>query len=80
MNFESWANDHVWSVTARMYCSCGEALHTTAAWLTVVQNVGDFWASHEGPGHGPCTPEIARRARMAHSRLPVPGEEAPCTA
>jgi len=63
MKFDAWANDHVWSVAARVYCSCGDALHTTAAWLTVMENIAIFWGEHKGEGHGPCDPDMARRAR-----------------
>jgi len=69
VSFDTWANDRVWSVTARLYCSCGEALHTTAAWLTVMETIAEFWGKHEGFGHGPCTPQIARQARKRRGRV-----------
>jgi hypothetical protein len=61
-------NDLVYSVTARLYCSCGEALHTTAAWDTVAETVMIFWSQHQGDGHGPTDPDTARRARLRHER------------
>jgi hypothetical protein len=62
-----WLTDHVYTVTARIYCRCGDAAHFTAAWQTVVEKVYDFWAEHNGEDHGATTPLICRTQRRSRS-------------
>jgi len=60
-------SDHVHSVTVRLYCACGDALHTTSDWIGVLYKIDEFWTQHQGDGHGPTTPRKARYARKRRS-------------
>lgn len=57
----------VHSVTVRLYCSCGDALHTTSDWPGAYAAIREFWSQHQGDGHGPTTPRKARYARKRRS-------------
>lgn len=70
-------NDLVYTVTARCYCSCGDAIHTTAAWDTVADAVSIFWSEHQGKGHGATDPRTCRAARLRRQAVDRQQEHAP---
>ncbi len=76
---EGFLNDHVYNVTARAFCKCGDAYHTTSSWMGTMEKMAEFWGEHRPSTvyeHGPTTPELCRRARPgAFIRKPKPSKK-----
>ena len=59
------------SVTIRVYCKCGGAMHTTMKDVDGINLVLDAFAEdHQGEDHGPCNARTASRARKKYEREP----------
>lgn len=57
------------SVTIRVYCKCGGAMHTTMSDVDGINFVLDtFYENHQSDGCGPCDAKTARKARVKYER------------
>lgn len=59
---------YIHSMTVRLYCSCGDAIIADGTPLGIAAIVENFMERHNGPGHSPCKPREAAKARNRRSR------------